>query len=178
MLQQVGSLRTEPAYYLCKALREKAEFARAYYYYLLAATLPLQAVSDEKANALFPARERTHKYWLCYEESILWWYVGGFTGRYAHLHRLTLSMQTLEKPGLPLKLRQCVYNDLQHSAYTLGHYIQVLQAEKSTEEEWRFSSDHTLVRVVNYYVSDDGSYHVSKGNKVNTRHVEMDRKST
>jgi len=174
MLQQVGSLRTEPAYYLCKALREKGEFARAYYYYLLAANLPLQAASDEEANALFPARERIHEYWLRYEESILWWHVGGFTDRYALLHRLTLSMQMLEKPGLPLDLRQCVYNDLQHSAYSLGHYVQVLQAEKSTEEEWRFSTptflgDHTLVRVVNYYVSDDGSYHVSKGDKVNTR---------
>ena len=48
------------------------------------------------------------------------------------------------------------------------------KSEKSTEEEWRFSTptflgNHTLVRVVNYYVSDDGSYHVSKGEKVNTR---------
>ena len=83
-------------------------------------------------------------------------------------------MQLREKSGLPLDLRRSVYNDLQHSAYTLGHYIQVLHAEKSTEEEWRFSTptflgDHTLVRVVNYYVSDEGSYHVSKGDKVNTR---------
>ena len=52
--------------------------------------------------------------------------------------------------------------------------MEVLRAEKSTEDEWRYSSPtfvcgQTLIRVVNYYVSEDGSYHVSKGDKVMTR---------
>ena len=176
LLNQAGLLRAEPAYYLCQALREQGEFVKAYHYYLLAASLPLQDASDKEATQTFPALEGMHEYWLPYEESVLWWHVGGLAlDRYTHLHGLVLSRALLTKPGLPSDLRQTVYNDLQYSAYALGQNVEILRAEKSTtEEEWRFSTptflgNHTLVRVVNYYVSDDGSYHVSKGDKVNTR---------
>ncbi len=176
LLHRAVLLRAEPAYHLCKALREQGDFVRAYYYYLLAANLPLQDASDKGATQIFPALEGMHEYWLPYEESALWWHVGGLAAdRYTHLHGLALSMALLTQPGLPSDLRQTVYNDLQYSAYALGQNMAILRAEKSTtEEEWRFSTptfleNHTLVRVVNYYVSDDGSYHVSKGEKVNTR---------
>jgi len=49
----------------------------------------------------------------------------------------------------------------------------MLRAEKSDVEPWRFSTptflDHDiLIREVNYYAADDGSYHVSHGNQVKT----------
>ena len=176
LLHRAVLLRAEPAYHLCKALREQGEFVRAYHYYLLATSLPLQDASEKEAMQIFPALEGMREYWLPYEESVLWWHVGGLVAdRYTHLHGLALSMALLTQPGLPSDLRQTVYNDLQYSAYVLGQNVEILRTEKSTtEEEWRFSTptflgNHTLVRVVNYYVSDDGLYHVSKGNKVNTR---------
>ena len=83
-------------------------------------------------------------------------------------------MRMLDKPHLPNYIRDSVFSNFQFYAPHLEGQMEILRAEKSTEEEWRYSSPtfvggETLIRVVNYYVSDDGSYHVSKGDKVMTR---------
>lgn len=169
--RQFFPLQAHPAYHLCRALREDGQNEAAFYYYLLA-----KKASPSSLPGDLPAEPDIHDYLLDYEKSILWSYVGDIGEPHSRLHGLSFSVQMLEKFELPHHIRDSVFNNLQYYVSHLTGRVETLRAEKPIDEEWRFSSptfvaDQTLVRVVNYYVSDDGSYHVSKGERVMTRLV-------
>lgn len=167
----------EPAYHLCRRLREAGHNALAYYYCLLAKrSNKAQQALGHGAIAVEPA---VYDYLLDYEDSILWSYVGDIHERHSRLYGLDLSMQLLENPRLPRVLRESVQSNLQYYTVPIRGSTYVLRAEKAVEEEWRYSTptfvddDTMLIRVVNYYVAEDGSYHVSPkaGDRVDTRLV-------
>lgn len=161
----------EPAYHLCRRLRETGHTALAYYYYRIAKSFSKQQVLS---NPRIPFEPAVYDYLLDYEKSILWSYIGDIHEHYSLLHGLAFSMHLLENPLLPHHLRESVLRNLQYYAPSLKGELDIIRAQISTDEEWRYSTPtfvdtETLIRVVNYYVSDDGSYHVSKGDKVKTR---------
>jgi len=161
----------EPAYHLCRALREDGQNEAAFYYYLLATRASTLSSSSE---GCLPAEPEIEEYLLDYEKTILWSYINDMDDFYSRLHGLSFCMRVLDKRHLPNYIRDSVFSNLQYYVPHLGGQMEILRAEASTEEEWRYSSPtfvggETLIRVVNYYVSDDGSYHVSKGHKVMTR---------
>ena len=170
-------LMAEPAYYLCRRLRQTGQNAMAFYYYLLAKSMPGAPIHPR-----IPAEPGLHEYLLDYEKSILWSYVGDIAERHSRLHGLAFSTQLLEKRNLPHYIRESVFSNLQYYAPNLLGAIEVLREEKSIDDEWRYStptfvdSHTTLIRVVNYYVADDGSYHVSPsaGERVSTKLVWAD----
>ena len=161
--------RAEPAYYMCKALREREDYALAYYYYLLASRAPKPAPNED-----FPVEDAVYDYLLEFEKSIIWYYVGAFSDRFTLRHGLALCMRLLENPLLPSDLATIVYNNIPVYTQPLRGNTRMLRVEKSPEEPWRFSTptflDHdTLIPEVSYYAADDGSYHVSQGSQVKTR---------
>ena len=159
--------QAEPAYYMCKALREKEEYGLAYHYYLLAARVPKPAPNDY-------FEEPVYDYLLEYEKSIMWYYVGALSDRFTLRHGLALCMRLLENPSLPSALANVVYNNLPVYAQALRGEVTRLRGEKGHDDPWRFSSptfvgNSVLIREVNYYAAEDGTYHVSGANQVNTR---------
>lgn len=173
--------RVEPAYHLCRGLRERGQNALAYFYYLHAKSLPILSVATA-ANPYIPLEPDIYRYLLDYEKSILWSYVGEIGERHSKLHGLTFSIQLLENSELPQYLRESVFSNLQYYTPPLPGAMSVLRPEQSIDDEWRYSTptflddETTLIRVVNYYVAEDGSYHVSPnaGNQVNTKLVRAD----
>ena len=161
--------RAEPAYYMCRALREKEDYALAYYYYLLASRAPKPAPNEDSS-----VEDAVYDYLLEFEKSIIWYYVGAFSDRSTLRHGLALCIRLLENPLLPSDLATVVYNNIPVYTQPLRGDTRMLRAEKSPGEPWRFSTptflDHDiLIREVSYYAADDGSYHVSHGNHVKTR---------
>jgi len=161
--------RAEPAYYMCKALREKEHYALAYYYYLLASRAPKPAPNED-----FPVEDAVYDYLLEFEKSIIWYYVGAFSDRSTLRHGLALCMRLLENRLLPSDLATIVYNNIPVYTQPLRGNTRTLRAEKSHEEPWRFSTPtflghDILIREVTYYAADDGSYDVSQGSQVKTR---------
>jgi hypothetical protein len=170
--------RVEPAYYLCRGLRERGRNALAYYYYLQAKDLPVTSTAST-VNPYIPVEPDIYDHLLDYEKSILWSYVGNISERHSKLHGLAFSMKLLEKSSLPQHLRASIFSNLQYYTPPLRGMMSVLRAEKAIDEEWRYSTptfldnETTLIRVVNYYVAEDGSYHVSPnvGDQVKTQLV-------
>jgi hypothetical protein len=161
--------RAEPAYYLCKAFREKENYALAYYYYLLASKK-----STSKPAGRLPGEEAVHDYLLDYEKSIIWYYVGALSDRSTRRHGLSLCMNLLENPLLPSNLASIVYNNIPVYTQSLRGHRTLLRAEKNENDPWRFSTptfldSHVLLREVNYFAAEDGSYHVSQDSQVKTR---------
>ncbi|EWM20239.1 hypothetical protein Naga_100470g1 [Nannochloropsis gaditana] len=161
--------RAEPAYYLCKAFREKENYALAYYYYLLASKM-----STSKPAGRLPGEEAVHDYLLEYEKSIIWYYVGALSDRSTRRHGLSLCMNLLENPLLPSNLASIVYNNIPVYTQSLRGHRTLLRAEKNENDPWRFSTptfldSHVLLREVNYFAAEDGSYHVSQDSQVKTR---------
>jgi hypothetical protein len=141
----------------------------AYYYYLLASRAPKPAPNED-----FPVEDAVYDYLLEFEKSIIWYYVGAFSDRSTLRHGLALCMRLLENPSLPSDLATIVYNNIPVYTQPLRGDTRMLRAEKRPEEPWRFSTptflNHDiLIREVNYYAADDGSYHVSQGSQVKTR---------
>lgn len=173
--------RVEPAYMLCRALRERGDHALAYYYYLKAKGLPVLSAASVTSSYI-PLQPDIYDYLLDYEKSVLWFYIGGIEERHSRLHGLGLSMRLLTNPRLPQSLRSSVFNNLQFYVSHVGGSLSILRAENSIAEEWRYSTptfidkNTTLIRVVNYFVSEDGSYHVASkaGGHVNTQLVLAD----
>lgn len=174
--------RVEPAYNLCHALRKRGHYALAYYYYLYAKSLSNTSLATTASNPHIPVQPDIYDYLLDFEKSILWSYVGDIDERHSKLHGLSFSMQLLEKSNLPQKLQESVFSNLQYYTPNLRGFISVLRPEMPIEDEWRYSTptfldgETTLIRVVNYYVAEDGSYHVSPnaGKQVNTMLVLAD----
>lgn len=169
----------EPAYHLCRRLRQTGQNALAYYYYRIAKSFDKPQASSNPGILVEPA---VYDYLLDYEKSILWSYVGDIHERHSRLHAVSFSMQLLANPHLPEYLRESVLSNLQYYSVHLRGSVSILRAENSVEEEWRYSTPTffdegtTLIRVVNYYVADDGSYHVSPsaGERVSTKLVLAD----
>ena len=161
----------EPAYHLCRALREDGQNAAAFYYYLMAEKT---SKSSSIPESYIPAEPEICDYLLDYEKSILWSHLGSNRDSHYWLHGLSFSMRMLENPHLPKYIRDSVFSNLQYYVPHLRGQVEVLRSEGSVDEEWRYSSptfigDETLVRVVNYYISKDGKYHVPNGDHVRTR---------
>lgn len=160
----------EPAYHLCRALREDGQSAAAFYYYLMAE----KTLSSSAAISYIPAEHEICDYLLDYEKSILWSYLGDSRDSSYLLHGLTFSMRMLENPKLPEYIRDSVFSNLQYYVSNLDGQVEVLRSEDSLDEGWHYSSptfigDETLIHVVNYYISEDGIYHVSKGDHGRSR---------
>jgi len=154
---------------MCKALREKEDYALAYYYHLLSSRAPKPVPNED-----FPVEDAVYDYLLEFEKSIIWYYVGAFSDWSTLRHGLALCIRLLENPLLPSDLASIVYNNIPVYTQRLRGDTRMLRAEKSDVEPWRFSTptflDHDiLIREVNYYAADDRSYHVSHGNQVKTR---------
>lgn len=169
--QNIVPPQAEPAYHLCRALREDGQNAAAFYYYLMAEKAPN---SSAIPNAYIPSESEIYDYLLDYEKSILWSYVGDNQDSHYRLHGLSFSMHILDNPKLPTYIRDSVFSNLQYCVTHLQGNVEILRSEGSTEEDWRYSSptfvgDETLVHVVNYYLSNDGNYHVSNGDHMRTR---------
>ena len=172
------SLRTaewpETAYYMCKALRERGDNALAYYYFLLARRFSTAARVPLSRAVAFLAGDRVPDYQLEYEKSILWYHVGGLADRYTYQHGLAVCMRLLDL-DIPHHMRYAIHNNLPYyTRHLLGH-LTVLQEEQPHEASWRFSTptfvgpNRTIIRVVNYYVHLDGTYHVSNDHQVKTK---------
>ncbi|KAM3570130.1 hypothetical protein VYU27_007791 [Nannochloropsis oceanica] len=163
-------LQGEPAYHLCRALREDGQSAAAFYYYLMAE----KTLSSSAAISYIPAEHEICDYLLDYEKSILWSYLGDSRDSSYLLHGLTFSMRMLENPKLPEYIRDSVFSNLQYYVSNLDGQVEVLRSKDSLDEGWHYSSptfigDETLIHVVNYYISEDGIYHVSKGDHGRSR---------
>ena len=78
--------QAEPAYHLCRALREDGQNEAAFYYYLLATRAPAPSSSSE---GYLPVEPEIHEYLLDYEKSILWSYIGDIGDLYSRLHGLS-----------------------------------------------------------------------------------------
>lgn len=172
----------EPAYHLCRRLRETGQTSLAFYYYLVAQSFS-QPSDPPPPHPLIPVEPGLHDYLLDYEKSILWSYVGAVSERHSRLHGLAHSMRLLEKAELPHYIRQSIVSNLQYYAPPLQGDPQILRAEKSVEEAWRYSTptfvdqDTTLIRVVYFSVADDGgTRHVppKAGDRVTTKLVLSD----
>lgn len=87
---------------------------------------------------------------------------------------LAMAMQLLDK-DLSWDLRDTILKTLPSYIRNLKGHTTVLREIKPNDADWRFSSpgfltpDRTIIRVVNYYVDLDGSYHVSNDHQVKTK---------
>jgi len=95
--------------------------------------------------------------------------------RNRHLkHGLAMCMQLLDR-DLPSDARDTIHNRLPSYIKNVIGRATVLRDEKPNDADWRFSTpsfltpDRTIIRVVNYYMDLDGSYHVSNDKQVKTK---------
>jgi tetratricopeptide (TPR) repeat protein len=163
--------RAEPAYYMCKALREAGEHARAYSFLVQAKAVPQPPAAD----CLF-VEAPVYDYLLDFEQCLLWYYLEPAlpsTG-------MDLSVRFLNNPGAPAALRQCVLSNTVFYASALAAHPHKLGpprrlfADEFWGDGWRYSSVGFLddgtpyARVVNYVYREDGTIE-APGNVSRTR---------
>jgi tetratricopeptide (TPR) repeat protein len=192
----------EPAYQLCRALRIRGQYVLAYHYYLVASSKAkhrhlVDAVDEQQHRTAAAAianpyindnddddattESDIHDYLLDYEKSSLWYCVAAdmMDDRRSRLHILDVCMRLLERPTLPAHLRESVMSNLQHYALRFRGNTTVLREEQAASE-WRYSTplfidderNITLIRAVNYNISEDGGYHaIPPGKQVDSKIV-------
>lgn len=166
---QTSARRAEPAYYLCKALREAGDHLTAYHYLLQACQFPKPCPSD----CLF-IEEAVYDYLLDFERTVLWAYV--HPSPLLRPVGMDLSIHFLEKNSVPDALRHCVLDNTVYYVSPLAAHPQVQGPPRRLypdeifhETPWRYSStayldDGTLcTRLVNYRYADDGTVDTPEG---------------
>lgn len=162
-----GCPRAEPAYYMCKALREHGRHDLAYYFLLQAQRIPKPPAD---AGCLF-VEEAVYDYLLEFERCILWYYV--HPSPLLRPMGLDLSLQFLDTPGVPDVIRKCVLSNLVFYVDVLSNHPSAKGPipihSKETMGGWRYSTpgflqDGTVyTRIVNYVLTENGSYHTPDG---------------
>ena len=177
LLLAEGAARAEPAYYMCKALREAGQPELAYYYCLRG----LKLCGDRRpsvSDCLF-VEDAVYDYLLDFERSVLWYYLKD----HPRSMGLDLCLSLLDREGVPGSMRACVYGNLVFYVPALataaeGVSVTSLFAHEHWDHDgaqvWRYSSPSFLedgtvyCRLVNYLLHEDGSYQLLE-DRVNTR---------
>jgi glycosyltransferase involved in cell wall biosynthesis len=150
----LGSPRAEPAYHLCRALRECGQNHLAYYFYTLAAKHPM----PDETDALFLEQD-VYKFGLDFEQLILWYYVSKDRD-----YGLRLTYHFLNKPGVPYYMSKCVHDNLMFYLNPIGGTI-TSRKDEPYEGNWRYTTpaicgDDLVYRLVNYTIMDDNRYNI------------------
>lgn len=167
-----GHPRAEPAYYMCKALREKGDYGLAYYFLLQAQRIPKPSAS----GCLF-VEEAVYDFMVDFERCVLWYYV--HPSPLLLPQGLDLSLDFLKKPGVPADILHCVLRNLVFYIEPLaahGKPRRIYEDEfLDATHEWRYSTPGFLrsgtlyTRLVNFRLDESGEYHTQKGAAIASR---------
>lgn len=173
LLDAKDNVRAEPAYYMCKALREQGQYEAAYYYCLRG----LKFVRPPPVAQCLFVEHAVYDFLLKFERSVLWYYLEGHPRDVG----LDFCLELLDSSALiPQATQACVYNNLVFYVPALASRAMSCKIfpnehwDHDGDRVWRYSSpgfleDGTVYcRLVNYFLNDDGSYKYME-KRANTR---------
>ena len=154
----LGADRAEPAYCMCKELREQGKPFEAFYYYTL-------AKSKKEPGDGLNIEKRVYQYLIDFEASVLWYYIS--KDKHYGLH---LSKQVLQNENTTLEIYNCVHNNQLFYVKSIGGSL-IEEQPVEYEPNWfyttpTFIENDILYRIVNYQMDSSGYYHIKDPNNI------------